>query len=53
MDRYTLKHPFYFEPDHYFCWVDYDLDSLADFVARVASQWLMDTRPEAPQLLPQ
>lgn len=53
MERYTVKHPFYFEPDHYFCWVDYDLDSLADFVARVASQWLMDTRPGAPQLLPQ
>lgn len=52
MDRYTLKHPFYFEPDHYFCWVDYDLDLLADYVARIASQWLMDPTPEPPQLLP-
>jgi len=40
-ERYTLKHPFYFEPGHYFCWVDYDLDSLADFVAHVANNWLV------------
>lgn len=52
-DRYTLKHPAYFEDGHYFCWVNYDLDALADFLADLATRWLMDTRPEAPQELPQ
>jgi hypothetical protein len=40
-DRYVVKHPFYFEEDHYFCWVDYDLDSLADFIAYIAEKWLI------------
>lgn len=53
MDRYTAKHPFYFEDDHYFLWKDYDLDLLADFIARLADSWLMDTTPEPPQHLPQ
>lgn len=52
LDRYTIKHPFYFESDHYFCWVNYDVDSLADFIAHIASQWLMDPGPEPPQMLP-
>lgn len=49
MDRYTTKHPFYFEEDHYFLWEDYDLDLLADFIARLADRWLMDTTSEPPQ----
>lgn len=53
MERYTLKHPFYFEPDHYFCWVDYDVDLLADYVAHIADLWLMDPTPKAPQAVPQ
>lgn len=53
LGRYTLKHPFYFEPDHYFCWVDYDVNELADYIARIAHLWLMHDTPEPPQLLPQ
>ncbi|WP_157468878.1 hypothetical protein [Deinococcus murrayi] len=54
MERYTVKHPFYFEPDHYFCWVDYDLDSLADYIARIASRWLIDPQDDGtPQVVPQ
>lgn len=52
-ERYTLKHPFYFEEDHYFCWVDYDLDALADFVAGVATRWLMVESVGAPDRVPQ
>jgi hypothetical protein len=40
-DRYTTKHPYFFEEDHYFCWVDYDMDLLADFVAHIADRWLI------------
>lgn len=40
-ERYTTKHPFYFEENHYFCWVDYDLDLLADFISTIADRWLM------------
>lgn len=52
LDRYTVKHPFYFEEDHYFLWAGYDLDLLADFIARVADRWLMNPAPEPPQQLP-
>ena len=41
LDRYTVKHPFYFEEGHYFNWVDYDLDALADYVSGIATRWLM------------
>lgn len=39
--RYTLKHPFYFEDGHYFLWVDYDLDLLADYLAKITVDWLV------------
>jgi hypothetical protein len=52
LDRYTLKHPFFFEPDHYFCWVDYDVDLLADYIARIADRWLMSRRPDPQQAIP-
>lgn len=52
-ERYIVKHPFYFEEDHYFCWVDYDLDSLADFLAHIADRWLMHESGESPQSIPQ
>jgi hypothetical protein len=52
-ERYVLKHPFYFEPDHYFCWVDYDLDLLADFLARISDRWLMrDTAVRSARCCP-
>jgi hypothetical protein len=41
LERYVIKHPYFFERDHYFCWVDYDLDLLADYIARIADRWLM------------
>lgn len=53
LERYTLKHPFYFESDHYFCWVDYDLDNLADYISIISTRWLIDPATEPPQVLPQ
>lgn len=54
LSRYTTKHPFYFEEEHYFCWVDYDLDSLADYIAHIASRWLIDPQDDGtPQVVPQ
>lgn len=41
LPRYTTKFPYFMEKDHYFCWVDYDVDLLADFIAHIADQWLM------------
>lgn len=51
-DRYTAKHPYYFEKDHYFCWVDYDLDLLADFLAHIGDRWLMHPTQEPEQVIP-
>lgn len=51
--RYVTKHPFYFEEDHYFCWVNYDLDSLADYIAYIADKWLVRPNGAAPQQVPQ
>lgn len=53
LERYTLKHPYFYEAGHYFCWIDYDIDLLADFLAQIADRWLMDDRPEPRQPLPQ
>ena len=53
LERYTLKHPFFYEEDHYFCWVDYDLDLMADFIAHIADRWLMVAEAESPQQIPQ
>lgn len=52
-ERYTLKHPFFFEADHYFCWVDYDVDLLADFLAHISARWLMVRKPAEPHHVPQ
>lgn len=51
--RYTVKHPYFFEEDHYFCWVDYDVDSLADFIARVTTRWMTGLSDGEPQLIPE
>lgn len=32
--RYTLKIPYFIEPDHYFLWKDYDYPSLATYLRR-------------------
>jgi|GEM_PF-1322466 len=42
--RYTLKHPVYFEQGHYFCWVDYDLESLRTFIEELAERFLANPR---------
>lgn len=39
-DRYTIKHPYFFEDDHYFCWVDYDLPSLSAYIRELTSNYL-------------
>jgi hypothetical protein len=41
-ERYTLKHPYFYEDDHYFCWVDYDFAEIRDFLTRIADMWLKD-----------
>jgi hypothetical protein len=38
--RYTTKHPYFFEPDHYFLWVDYDRDLLRQFLEHIAEKHL-------------
>ena len=39
-ERYTIKHPYFFEPDHYFLWVDYDLDSLSAYLQHLCGKYL-------------
>ncbi len=41
-ERYTVKHPAYFEEDNYFLWVDYDLESLRACINDRAGKWLVD-----------
>lgn len=40
MSRYTQKFLYLFEREHYFLWVDYDLDLLAAFVHETCSRFL-------------
>jgi hypothetical protein len=40
-ERYTVKHPYYFEADNYLLWVDYDLDVLADYIAMLVQRYLL------------
>lgn len=42
LDRYTVKHAAYFEPDHYFCWVDHALEPLRVFIVDIAAKFLAD-----------
>lgn len=51
-ERYTLKHPAYFEEDHYFCWVDYDLELLRRFVVDRVERWLVEAEARG-QRIPQ
>jgi hypothetical protein len=41
LPRYTIKHAYFFEPEHYFAWTDYDLDLLADYIAFVCDHFLL------------
>ncbi len=40
LDRYVVKHPYYFEPDHYLLWRDYDLQVLADYLAMLTERYI-------------
>ena len=40
LDRYTKKHPYFFEEGHYFLWVDYDVDLLREFIEEVCRKFL-------------
>lgn len=44
--RYTIKHPYFYEEGHYFLWVGYDLDLLADFLGEQVANWLKDDPAE-------
>lgn len=39
-ERYTTKHPFYFEEDHYLLWTDYDLSVLDEYLKRIGRKFL-------------
>jgi hypothetical protein len=53
LDRYTIKHPYYFEEGHYFNWVDYDLEALAAFIDEIAIRWLAGPEDGEPQQVPE
>lgn len=38
--RYTRKSIYYFEPDQYFNWVDYDIDKLCRYLTLRCKTWL-------------
>lgn len=41
--KYVAKHPYFFEPDSYFCWEDYDdTSALTRFVERVLRETVVD-----------
>lgn len=40
--RYTRKHPFFFEPNQYFNWVDYQPAILAAYLKERCADWLED-----------
>lgn len=43
LPRYVTKHPYYFEPDNYFCWCDYtDTAALQAFLERVIRKTILD-----------
>ena len=51
LDRYTIKHAYFFEPEHCFAWRDYDLDLLADYIAFVCDRFLLGGGA-GPQVVP-
>ncbi len=38
--RYTVKHLYFFEADHYFLWADYELQPLADYLAMLTERYI-------------
>jgi hypothetical protein len=49
-ERYTLKHPAYFEPGHYFLWVNYDLTLLRQFIEEILDRWLANPNVEEQEV---
>lgn len=49
LDRYTVKHAYFYEDGHYFLWVDYDLDLLRTFIDGICQTFLIGeaTRTES------
>jgi len=41
LERYTVKHPYFFEDGHYFLWADYDLELLRGFIEDVCKKFLV------------
>lgn len=41
LDRYVVKHKYFFEENHYFAWRDYDLDALARYIDFVCDTFLV------------
>lgn len=39
-DRYTLKHPYFFERHHYFEWIDYKIDPLRVYIEGIVEMFL-------------
>ncbi len=45
-DRYVIKHPYYYEPDHYYLWSDYtDLEDLGLFLVGLSQKFLEGEEP--------
>ncbi len=38
--RYTTKHPYIFEPGHYFLWVDYDVGLLQGWIRDICQKFI-------------
>lgn len=51
LEKYVVKHAYFFEPEHYFAWKNYDLDQLADYIAVVCDRFLL-RGGEGPRQVP-
>ena len=52
LDRYTVKHPYFFDSEHYLLWVDYRLDILDDYLRMITDRFLAAS-PGPPDAVPQ
>lgn len=39
-DRYTVKHPYFFETDHYLLWRHYDLQIMSDYLQMLTERYI-------------
>lgn len=49
-ERYVLKHPYFFEEDHYFLWKDYDATSLRNFLLSITRKFLAPDEIEGQEI---